>query len=425
MKKPPSHPSPTPHPSHKPHLVSRRQLLLSAGSSALMMSPQTQLFAASAGTPDARLLIVFLRGAYDAANLLVPTSSSFYYESRPNIAVPRPNAAAGGALALHSEWGLHPALKDSVWPLVQRNQAVFVPFAGTHDTSRSHFETQDAIELGQAHDAPRDLQSGFMNRLAVQLGARHSIAFTDQVPLCFRGPTAISNVSLKNVANSGFDPKMRKLLEDMYRNQALAPKVKEGFAVRDEVVQGMPSGARSAIGEQASANRNAINAKGFELEARRVALLMQEKYALGFIDIGGWDTHVNQGNHTGYLATRFEELGRGLAAYAQEMGEAAWQKTTVVVVSEFGRTFRENGNRGTDHGHGTVYWVLGGGLKGPSVTGEQVAADAAHLFQNRDYPVLNEYRSVLGGIMQRQFSLSDTAMGKVFPGVKPKDLGLL
>ena len=119
------------------------------------------------------------------------------------------------------------------------------------------------------------------------------------------------------------------------------------------------------------------------------------------------------------------ELGRGLAAFADELDRREWQRTVVVVISEFGRTVRENGGRGTDHGHGSVYWVLGGGLRPQAVAGEQVAVDAAHLFQNRDLPVLNDYRAVLGGLLARQFGLGAAALQTVFPGARPRDLGLV
>ena len=141
---------------------------------------------------------------------------------------------------------------------------------------------------------------------------------------------------------------------------------------------------------------------------------MKDKYNLGFVDVGGWDTHVGQGGANGYLAGRFDELGRGLAAFSQEMG-SEWRNTVVVVVSEFGRTFRENGNRGTDHGHGSVFWVLGGGIKGKQVAGEQVAISQATLFQNRDMPVLNEYRAVLGGLLQRTFGLTRRQLAQCLP----------
>ena len=163
--------------------------------------------------------------------------------------------------------------------------------------------------------------------------------------------------------------------------------------------------------------------RSFELEARRIARLMKEKYNVGFVDVGGWDTHVGQGNGTGYLAGRLEELGRGLAGFAEEMGPE-WKDTVVVVVSEFGRTFRENGNRGTDHGHGSVYWVLGGGVRGNAVRGEQIALEQKTLFQNRDYPVLNEYRAMFGGLLARMYGLNSGQVETIF-GTKGRDLGLV
>jgi uncharacterized protein (DUF1501 family) len=176
-------------------------------------------------------------------------------------------------------------------------------------------------------------------------------------------------------------------------------------------------------GEMLAASRNAITAKGFEGEARRIARLMRERYHLGFVDVGGWDTHVGQGAGTGYLANRLAELGKGLAAYADEMGPA-WSDSSVVVMSEFGRTFKENGSRGTDHGHGSVYWVLGGAVRGGRIAGEQLPVSAANLFQNRDYPVLNEYRAMLAGLFARLYGLSASQLQQVFDGVTARDIGL-
>ena len=379
---------------------------------------------AAPGAP-AKLLVVFLRGGYDAASLLVPTSSDFYYEVRPNIAIPKPSADAGAAIALDADWALHPALKDSVYPLFQAGQAAFVPFAGTDDLTRSHFETQDTIELGQA-GGHRNYRSGFLNRLAAVLNgagagtgpnASVPIAFTDQLPLIFQGDVEVPNVALRNAGKPALDERQSRIIAAMYGRQALGKQVQEGFATRGEI-------ARNLVGEMAAANRNAVSTKGFELEAQRIAALMRDKYQLGFIDVGGWDTHVGQGAAAGYLAGRFDELGRGLARFASEMGPA-WNRTVVVVVSEFGRTFRENGNRGTDHGHGTVFWVLGGGIQGGKVAGEQIALRAPTLFQNRDYPVLNEYRAVLGGLFARMYGLNARQLDAVFPGTAAKGLGLV
>jgi uncharacterized protein (DUF1501 family) len=174
-----------------------------------------------------------------------------------------------------------------------------------------------------------------------------------------------------------------------------------------------------------AANRGAVSPKGFELSARRIARLMKTDFNLGFVDVGGWDTHVNQGAATGYLAGRLGELGRGLAGYADEIGPEAWDDTVVVVVSEFGRTFRENGDKGTDHGHGSVYWVLGGRVNGGRMLGEQVALTPASLNQNRDYPVINEYRAMLAGLFQRLYGLDGRRLEAVFPGARPADLRLV
>ncbi|MBA5639810.1 DUF1501 domain-containing protein [Duganella sp. LX20W] len=380
-----------------------------------LAAASTRLWAApSAG---ARLLFVFLRGGYDAASLLVPVASPFYYEARPNIAIARPGAELNTALPLDADWGLHPVLRDSIYPLFQSGQAAFIPFAGIDDLSRSHFETQDSIEMGQPLTGKRDYRSGFLNRLAGVLQGAHPIAFTDQLPLAMQGGLQVPNTALRNLAKPAIDARQARIIAAMYEGTPLARNVSEGFAVRDDVMRDM-------AGEMEAANRNAISAKGFELEARRIARLMKDKYTLGFVDVGGWDTHVGQGGATGYLASRFDELGRGLSGFAQEMG-ADWRQTVVVVVSEFGRTFRENGNRGTDHGHGTAYWVLGGAVHGGRVAGEQTALTARTLFQNRDYPVLNEYRAVLGGLFARLYGLNGAQLSQVFSGVAPRDLSLV
>jgi uncharacterized protein (DUF1501 family) len=365
-----------------------------------------------------RLLIVFLRGAYDAANVIVPVSSDFYYQSRPTLAIARPNAAdLNAALPLDRDWGLHPALKDTLYPLYKKGQVAFIPFAGTDDLSRSHFETQDTIELGQSIDGSRDFRSGFMSRLVGQLTDLQPIAFTDQLPLTFRGGASIPNMALGFVGKPAIDERQAKLIQSMYQGTELAPQVAEGFTVRDEVY-------KEVTAEMQEANRNAVSPKGFELAARRIGGLMKGRFNLGFVDVGGWDTHVNEGGATGYLAGRLGELGHGLVGFAEAIGPA-WSDTIVVVISEFGRTFRENGDRGTDHGHGSVYWVMGGGVKGARMVGEQVKVEQKSLFQNRDYPVLNEYRAALGGMFRRIYGLQPDRLQKIFPSVQPKDLTLV
>lgn len=381
-----------------------------------------QLFAAPMSSP--RFLLVFLRGGYDCANLLVPYSSSDYYELRPNIAIAKPDASGANtsaAIALDADWALAPASSESIAPMYRRNEVAFVPFAGSEDVSRSHFETQDSIELGELLQGAHDLRSGFMSRLAMQLqsinGAANPIAFTDSLPVVFRGDVDIPNVSLKGTGKPVFDERQARILSSMYAGSHLQAAISDGLELRQEVGKAMAT-------EMQEANRGAISSKGFELEAQRMARLMRDQYRLGFVDVGGWDTHVNQGAAEGALPTNLMSLSRGLQVFANELG-AQWKNTVVVVVSEFGRTFRENGNRGTDHGHGSVYWVLGGAINGGKILGEQVRVTRANLFQDRDYPVMNDYRAVLGGLFQRMWGLSADQLQKVFPQATPVDINLV
>jgi uncharacterized protein (DUF1501 family) len=400
--------------------MNRRRLLQLGGAALMSTRLCGRLFAAPMTGP--RFLLVFLRGGYDAANLLVPYSSSYYFEARPNIAIARPDAASStSALALNADWALAPAVRDTIGAMYLERQAAFIPFAGTDDLSRSHFETQDSIELGQPLSGTRNFRSGFLGRLSeTLLGSSSSnlpIAFTDALPLAFEGASTVPNLSLKNVGKPAFDARQAQILSDMYTGHHLQVAVRDGLELRQEVAQKMAD-------EMTAANRGAINAKGFELEAERMGRLMRDKYRIGFIDVGGWDTHVGEGGAEGSLANNLANLGRGLQVFSQTLG-AEWNNTVVVVLSEFGRTFRENGNRGTDHGHGSVYWVLGGAINGGNIAGEQQAVSRSALFQDRDYPVLNDYRAVLGGLYRSLWGLSPDQSARIFPQAQPVELRLV
>jgi uncharacterized protein (DUF1501 family) len=400
--------------------LNRRRLLELGGAALIGAAIPGRLFAAP--TSGARFLLVFLRGGYDSSNFLIPYSSSFYYEARPNIAIAKPDPMSNtSALALDADWALAPAVRESIGPLYLKRQVAFVPFAGTEDLSRSHFETQDSIELGQPLSGSRNYRSGFLGRLSETLtGSAHStssIAFTDALPLAFQGAAIVPNLSLKNVGKPPFDERQARILSDMYAGHHLDAAVSNGLELRQEVAQEMAE-------EMNAANRNAITTKGFELEAERMGRLMRDKYRIGFVDIGGWDTHVGEGAASGPLASNLANLGRGLQVFSQSLG-AEWNNTVVVVLSEFGRTFRENGNRGTDHGHGTVYWVLGGSISGGAIVGEQRRVVQNALFQNRDYPVLNDYRSVLGGLFRTLWGLSPEQSSRVFAQTSLVDLKLV
>jgi uncharacterized protein (DUF1501 family) len=407
--------------------MNRREILRSGLAVLSTAGISTRLLAADSSGP--RLLLVFLRGGYDCANLLIPYSSSFYYESRPKIAIARPDmatATAGsnppisespaGALALDSDWALAPAVRESIGSLYSQGQVSFIPFAGTDDLSRSHFHTQDTIELGTAGTTLRDYSSGFLARLSAVLTNGAPISFTDGLPLAFRGRTGVPNLELKGLGQPILDDRQASLMRQMYAENPLGLAIADGLQLRQEA-------ARSLEKEQREASRDAIDPPDLAVVAQRMAPLMRDRYRLGFIDIGGWDTHVNEGGAQGTLATNLHNLGAGLQAFAKAMGPD-WKDTVVVVVSEFGRTFRENGNRGTDHGHGSVYWVMGGSISGGRVAGEQQRVEHDTLFQDRDFPVLNDYRAVLGGLFRRMWDLSPTHLDRVFPNAAPADLKL-
>src|ERR1700738_1869245 len=235
--------------------MQRRNFLRMMALAAPALTLTGRVFAAPPGSP--RFLLVFLRGGYDCANVVVPYSSSYYYETRPNIAIPKPTGQEGdGAVALDSDWSLAPALRSSIAPLYARREALFIPFAGTDDLSRSHFETQDSIELGQPLQGSHDLRSGFLSRLAGGLNGSAPIAFTDSLPVCFRGNSDIPNISLKGVAKPVFDARQAAILSDMYAGHHLQPEVRDGLELRQEVSMVMEQ-------EMKDANREAITPKGF------------------------------------------------------------------------------------------------------------------------------------------------------------------
>jgi len=399
--------------------MNRREFLFAAASATAALpalSFSGKLFATPTNAP--RFLLVFLRGGYDCNNLLVPHSSDFYYESRPTLAIARPDAGnPNSAIALDANWGLNPVLRDSIYPLWQRKQIAFVPFAGTDDLSRSHFETQNNIERGEPAGQDSNFRSGFLARLSGQLTGVPAIAFTNNLPLSFQGSARdIPNISLKGDTKARFNARQSAILSDMYKGTSLASATADGLALPNTVSEDLRN-------EMVKASGGAPSAHNFAAETQRIATLMRDQYRLGFVDVGGWDTHVNQGSVTGGLANNLRNLGEGLAAYANALGDE-WNNTTVVVVSEFGRTFRENGDKGTDHGHGTVHWVLGGKVNGGRIAGEQVAVNQQSLLQNRDYPVLNNYRDVLGGLLKQNWGLSHAQLETVFPGAKPVNLAL-
>ena len=398
----------------------RRRDFMRAGLAGALALLNTRLWAAGPG--DAKLLVVMLRGAYDGASLLVPWASDFYYRSRPAIAVPRPGSGdANAAVALDRDWALNAAVKDSLHALYANRQAAFVPFSGSDDVSRSHFQAQDLMELGQGALGALDYSSGYLNRLVEALSGKASggVSFTNNLTPVFKGAVPVPNISLRGNPKSRLPPRASDMIASLYEGTSLSGLATSGMETKKKV-------SEELMTEMAESSRGAGPARAFESQARAIGKLMRDNsaYSIGFVDVGGWDTHVNQGAAEGALAANLAGLANGLAAFAREMG-ALWKSTVVVVMSEFGRTFRENGNRGSDHGHGNTLWVLGGGIAGGRIAGRQVALTEASLFQNRDLPVLNDYRAVLAHLFARMYGLGHAALGRVLPGAKAEDYGIV
>lgn len=400
----------------------RNFLRLALGSAALTAS--WRLWSLPAGATDSRLIVVFLRGAYDSLSAVVPYNDPFYYEARPTLAIPRPNARQqDSSILLDNRWALHPVLGDSLLPFWSSEQLAFVPFSGTGFVSRSHFQAQDWVEFGLAPNDKKSVSSGFLNRLLVELKAspqqQRGVGFTQTLPPSLRGEVSVANSPVRLSAAQNLDNDYEQMLLSLYQGHALEQMVREGLGLRQEIRQELKE-------EMEAASRGAAPAGGFALDASRIGSIMQEhpEYNVGFVDIGGWDTHNNQGATQGDLAKKLAGLGNGLDALASSLGDD-WNKTLVVVISEFGRTFRENGSKGTDHGHGSTLWVMGGGLKGGRICGEQQLLTAATLHEQRDVPVLNEYRDVLGGLFARLYGLNKASLERIFPQSNPLDLKLL
>ncbi|HEV8032156.1 MAG TPA: DUF1501 domain-containing protein [Stellaceae bacterium] len=372
--------------------------------------------AASDGGPK-RLVVVMLRGAVDGLNVVVPYGEEAYYTARPTIAIAKPGTDNGG-VALDDHFALHPALAG-LTPLWQAKQLAFVHAAGSPDPTRSHFDAQLFIENGTpGRHATAD---GWMNRLLAALPGPHSptsaVAVGPTLPEILRGRVAVANLPLGPAAGSALvidRPEIAGVFDRLYvGNDPMARAWQQGRAARAELIAELPE-------PEAPAENGAPPPNNLLAQAKRLAGLISRdrNIRLAFLSLGGWDTHVRQGNDKGQLADRLRPFGDGLAAFAQALGRD-WDDTIVVVLSEFGRTVKENGDGGTDHGHGNVVWVLGGGVRGGRVYGDWPGLAPAALYEGRDLAVTTDYRSVLAAVIGRHLRLPDRALTQIFPSFAP------
>jgi uncharacterized protein (DUF1501 family) len=396
----------------------RRDLLALSAASLLPLGGGA--WAAPMGGGPRRLVVVMLRGAVDGLNVVIPYGDDAYYAARSTIAIAKPGAGDGpgdaAGLKLDGHFGLHPALA-ALLPLWQAKQLAFVHAAGSPDPTRSHFDAQLFIENGTP--GKRTAEDGWMNRLLAALPGAHgpteAVAVGPTVPEILRGKLPVANLPLGPAAARPMAidrPAVAAAFDQLYAGDgAIARAYHEGRMARTELVADMSSP------EQMAADNGAPPAAYLPAAAQRLARLIvrDQSIRLAFIALGGWDTHVRQGGAEGQLAGRLRPLGDGLAAFAKSLGDD-WCDTVVVVISEFGRTVHENGDGGTDHGHGNAIWVLGGGVQGGRIYGEWPGLAPAALYQNRDLAVTTDYRSVLAAVIARHLRLPDRALAQIFPG---------
>jgi uncharacterized protein (DUF1501 family) len=393
-----------------------RRKLLSLGAGAALAPIPIMAFAAAPAAPK-RLVVVMLRGAVDGLNVVVPYGDNAYYEVRPTIAVPRPGSEEG-ALSLDEHFALHPALAG-LMPLWPAKQLAFVHAAGSPDPTRSHFDAQLFVESGTP--GHRGTADGWMNRLLAALPGPHgptdAVAIGPILPQILKGKMAAANLPLGPAAAKPIAldrPEIAANFDRLYAgNDPVSISYRQGRTARAELIAGMPQ-------EDPAADNGAPPPNGLPNQAGRLAHLLTHdpRIRLVFVSLGGWDTHVRQGNQKGQLADRLRPLGDGLAALAQALGRE-WDDTVVVVISEFGRTVRENGDGGTDHGHGNVMWLAGGAVRGGRVYGEWPGLAPAQLFEGRDLAVTTDYRHVLASVVERHLRVPDRGLDRIFPDLPP------
>jgi uncharacterized protein (DUF1501 family) len=365
-----------------------------------------------------RLVVIFLRGAVDGLNIVVPYAENAYYQARPKIAIPQPGHQ-GGVLDLDGRFGLHPALAPLI-PLWEQGTLAFVHAAGSPDPTRSHFDAQYYMESGTP--GVKNTTDGWMNRLLSILAGRtpiQAVTVGETTPRILSGKIPIANLASGRNADKPLPldrPQVAEAFDKLYSGKdVLSTTYYEGRMARQAL--------KSDLDEETKmANNGAPLPYGFSRDAQRLAKLMVKdpRIQLGFMDLGGWDTHVNQGGSTGQLARNLQQLGNGLVSLVQGLG-SVYQNTAVVVMSEFGRTVNENGNGGTDHGHGNVMWILGSKVHGGKIYGEWPGLSANQLYQNRDLAITTDFRDVIATLLERHINLDAAKLNRIFPDYQLKN----
>ena len=402
---------------------SRRTFIKSAGVGFLALGLPPPFLVRAAGAEQARrgkvLVVVFQRGGMDGLNVVVPFKDRAYYALRPSIAIAEPALGEERAIDLDGFYALHPALA-ALKPIYDKGQLAIVHAAGSPDNTRSHFDAQDYMEIGTP--GVKSTPDGWLNRslsgTPISNSPFRGVAVTPQTPRIMTGAApalTISSIEEFRLRNAGVAPALQKL----YANSADPLFRRGGDSLFDAMAR------LRAVEAKILPSTASYPAGKFSVGLKQIARLIKADVGLeiAFSEIEGWDTHVAEGGAIGQLANRLKELGDGLAAFYQDLGDRM-EDVVLVTLSEFGRTARENGNRGTDHGHANVMLVIGARARGGKVYGRWPGLAPEVLHEGRDLDLTTDYRSVCSEILARHMGQRD--VGKVFPGFRPTSpLGLI
>jgi uncharacterized protein (DUF1501 family) len=399
--------------------ISRRYFLKNGGIAMLGMASLPAFLqravAATAMPNKKKMVVLFQRGAVDGLNVVVPFAEPNYYRMRPTIAIPQPSRGADStAIDLDGFFGLHPSLQPLL-PLFQNGELAVIQAVGSPDPTRSHFDAQDFMESGTPGVKATD--DGWLNRALQtipeeQASPFRAVAFGPYLPLTLQGTApAVAIPDLTQFKMYGSQQTVEGGFEAMYAqtvDRALHGVGQETFEAVDQLKKLDPKSYQPSNGAQYPSSR-------FGKSLMEIAELFKADVGLelAFLDSGGWDHHVNEGGVEGQLSNLLRDLGQGIAAFHQDMGDAMGD-IVFVSMSEFGRTARENGNRGTDHGHANCMFVMGGDIKGGKVYTRWPGLNDGQLNEGRDLALTTDYRSVLGEIVLKH--LGDRNLDAVFPG---------
>jgi uncharacterized protein (DUF1501 family) len=412
-----------------------RRLFLKSGGLALVAGgflPNVFVRMAQAGTPaSGRVLVaIFQRGAVDGLNVIVPYGEKTYYDARPSIAIPRPGSGEGAALDLDGFFGMHPALSP-ILPYFNDRSAAFVHAAGSPDATRSHFDAQDFMESGTP--GVKATEDGFLCR-ALEAGGEktrkpsplRAVSLTPALPRILAGPAgavAMTDIAQFGIRAAGATPAASDSFEAMYAEAVagtLGATAKESFEAVRIIKAADP--AKTAPDNDADYSKST-----FGNALKQIAQLIKADVGLevAFTDVGGWDTHAGEGGAQGQLSNRLRDYGQAIAAFARDLGSRMGD-ATLVTMSEFGRTVKENGNRGTDHGHANVMLLVGGGVQGGKVYGRWPGLNSSHLYENRDLAVTTDFRDIFAELLSKRLGIGN--LSPVFPGYaleEKRQLGLI